>query len=318
MKRYKPNKQLFYLKSFAQLLIPRFVFTTRLSSRLKELDSREDKAYIKERVDYYNKLSEPFTLPPQATALKTLSRKTARTMYFLDSSRVARWFDGNLRWLTVFGDINYVADYPSVAKSRPLSEGNQNNVLLKLNRFRHFNFLKDPVSFEDKTDKAIFRADIGDPDKQNRVEFMNLYFGSEICDCGSIRNMQGLPDAWLTPKKPIGEMLKYKYILALEGNDVATNLKWVMSSNSIAVMPRPTCETWFMEGRLIPGYHYIEIRSDFSDLEEKMNYYTSRPDEAKKIISHAHEYCEQFKDAAREDLISLLVMKKYFRLSGQM
>ena len=38
----------------------------------------------------------------------------------------------------------------------------------------------------------------------------------------------------------IREHLDYKFIMALEGNDVASNLKWVMSSNSIAVMTRPT------------------------------------------------------------------------------
>ena len=47
--------------------------------------------------------------------------------------------------------------------------------------------------------------------------------------------------------------LNYKFILAIEGYDVATNLKWIMSSNSLAVMPRPTYATWFMEGTLIPG-----------------------------------------------------------------
>ena len=45
----------------------------------------------------------------------------------------------------------------------------------------------------------------------------------------------------MTPKKTIREHLDYKFIMALEGNDVASNLKWVMSSNSIAVMTRPTC-----------------------------------------------------------------------------
>ena len=70
--------------------------------------------------------------------------------------------------------------------------------------------------------------------------------------------------------------------MALEGNDVASNLKWVMSSNSIAVMPRPTCETWFMEGKLIPNYHYIEIKPDYSDLPEKLQYYIDHPEEAKK------------------------------------
>lgn len=317
MRRYKPNKQLFYLRNFSQQLIPKYFFISRLSSRLKELEQRLDKEYILERVDYYNKLSASFKLPEEAMTLNSLSLKNARTMYFLDTYRIARWFPGNRLWMTVFGDINYIVSSPSITKSRPVNIDNQNNVLLKLNRYRHFNFIKDTCSFESKKDEAVFRADIGDPEKQNRVEFMKLYFGSDVCDCGSIRNMEGLPVDWLKPKMPIGEQLKFKYVLALEGNDVATNLKWIMSSNSIAVMPRPTCETWFMEGKLIPDYHYIEIRSDFSDLEKKTQYYTLNRDKAKDIIKHAHQYCEQFRDDGREDLISLLVLKKYFELSGQ-
>ncbi len=111
--------------------------------------------------------------------------------------------------------------------------------------------------------------------------------------------------------------LKSKFIMSLEGNDVASNLKWVMSSNSIAVSPRLTCETWFMEGTLIPDYHYIEIKEDFSDLKEKLQYYIDNPGKANAIIQHAHEYIEQFKDCKREKLISLLVLDKYFRMTQQ-
>lgn len=69
-----------------------------------------------------------------------------------------------------------------------------------------------------------------------------------------------------------------------------------------------------MEGTLKPDYHYIEVKPDFSDLEEKMDYYTAHPDEAQAIINHAHEYVEQFKDKQREDIISLMVLDKYFSL----
>ena len=48
-----------------------------------------------------------------------------------------------------------------------------------------------------------------------------------------------------------------------------------MSSNSVAVMPRPKYESWFMEGRLQPGVHYIEIKDDYSDLEDKIQYYST-------------------------------------------
>ncbi|MBR3727278.1 MAG: lipopolysaccharide biosynthesis protein, partial [Prevotella sp.] len=121
---------------------------------------------------------------------------------------------------------------------------------------------------------------------------------------------------WQKGKLTIGEHLDYKFIMSLEGNDVASNLKWVMSSNSIAVTPRLTQETWFMEGTLKPNYHYIEVKDDFSDLEERLNYYIEHPDEAEAIIYHAHEYVELFRDRKREKLVSLLVLKKYFDITN--
>ena len=104
----------------------------------------------------------------------------------------------------------------------------------------------------------------------------------------------------------------------MEGNDVASNLKWVMSSNSLAVMTRPTCETWFMEGQLRPDYHYVEVKEDFSDFEDKLKYYIAHPEKAEEIIAHAHEYVSQFRDNKREELLQLMVMQRYFETSGQM
>ncbi|WP_289201193.1 glycosyltransferase, partial [Phocaeicola sartorii] len=60
-----------------------------------------------------------------------------------------------------------------------------------------------------------------------------------------------------------------------------------------------------------------EIKDDLSDLEEKLTYYISHPAEAEQIVRHAHEYVAQFLDAKRERLISLLVMDKYLRMTGQ-
>ena len=54
---------------------------------------------------------------------------------------------------------------------------------------------------------------------------------------------------WWGEKISIQAHLNCKFIMALEGNDVASNLKWVMSSNSIAVM-QAYCETWFRREHL--------------------------------------------------------------------
>ena len=129
-----------------------------------------------------------------------------------------------------------------------------------------------------------------------------------MVDAASTNCSEARPE-WQKGKMPIGEHPDYKFIMSLEGNDVASNLKWVMSSNSIAVTPRLTQETWFMKGTLKPDYHYIEVKDDFSDLESRPNYYIEHPDEAEAIIRHAHEYVDQFRDLEREKLISLLVLK---------
>ena len=72
-----------------------------------------------------------------------------------------------------------------------------------------------------------------------------------------------------------------------------------------------------MEGRLIPNYHYIEIADDYHDLIDRITYYEEQPDEAKAIVEHAHEWVKQFQDKKREDLISLMVLAKYFHQTGQ-
>jgi hypothetical protein len=72
-----------------------------------------------------------------------------------------------------------------------------------------------------------------------------------------------------------------------------------------------------MEGTLKPDVHYIEVKDDFSDAEEKISYYSKNETEALKIIENAHNHVEQFKDIKKEKLISLLVLDRYFSLSGQ-
>ncbi|MDE6135227.1 MAG: lipopolysaccharide biosynthesis protein, partial [Muribaculaceae bacterium] len=168
-------------------------------------------------------------------------------------------------------------------------------------------------TFTEKQDRVVFRGKVYS--KQQRVDFMNRFFGNPMFDAGDV-GRDARPE-WTREKLTIAEHLDFKFIMAIEGNDVASNLKWIMSSNSIAVMPRPTYETWFMEGTLIPDVHYIEVKPDFSDLVERVEYYMAHPDAAQKIIDNANRYAAQFTDKKREKLISLAVLDKYFRCTGQ-
>ena len=99
---------------------------------------------------------------------------------------------------------------------------------------------------------------------------------------------------------------------------MASNLKWVMSSGSIAVTNKPKYESWFMESQLIPDYHYICVKDDLSDLKDKLSYYIGHPELCKQIVRNANEYVAQFKDTQREFITALLVMEKYFRMTKQL
>lgn len=307
----KNSKLAYYLRGYASLLVPNGFWRIQRERLLSQIERREDKEYIRQRIDYYCQLEQSVSLSASSPTIGEQKIPKKQKVYFFDSREIVRYFDPHLRWELLPGDIVHVPDLPSIVKSRPLAGAVRNSTLLKMDKVRHFIFVKDDLSWEDKKPMAIFRGKVAG--KQSRMDFMHRYFGSSVCDCGDVSRQGTVPAEWQTGKKTIRDHLQYRYIMALEGNDVASNLKWVMSSNSIAVMPRPTCETWFMEGTLIPDYHYIEIKPDFSDLEQRLTFYNNHPEQARQIIDHAHTYVEQFKDKRREQLIALGVMDKYLR-----
>ncbi len=324
----KPIKFLNFLEKFLGLAIPDIYYRSRREKKLTKARFRPDYDYMLQRVSYYIRIRNSWKISGRDNLTRSRSwihytgavgnyrRKMFHTAYYFDQHDVTRWFPPHLRWNFCPGDVYFTPEVPTVVKSRLLAADNQNSVVLKLDKLRHFMYVHDTKPFREKKDCAIFRGKI----RQSRLRtlFLQKFFEHPMCDCGVVGKNEGCPDEWMTEKKTIREHLDYKFIIALEGNDVASNLKWVMSSNSLAVMTRPTCETWFMEGTLIPNYHYVEVKEDFSDFEEKLRYYINHPEKAEEIIRHAHEYVDQFRNDEREELLQLMVMERYFELSGQL
>ncbi len=311
--RHKNSKIFYYFKNYLRQCIPSVVPQKRLARKLSYIDS-VDEEYIWKRVNYYNRLEKIVALLPEVKPLSEFKLKNhKRKVYFFDLYEYSRYFPLNFKVQPLFGDVVHVPDIPSVTKSRPIYGDNANSVLLKMNKIRHFLFLRDKYSFEKKKNMLVGRSKA---QQEHRVRFLDMYFKHPMCNVGQVND--NMNPHYIVNRLTIEQHLQYKFILCIEGYDVASNLKWVMSSNSIAVMPKPKYETWFMEGTLIPDYHYILIKDDYSDLEERLNYYIEHADEALQIIRHAHEYVDQFRDKRQEDLISLLVLKKYFEKTGQM
>lgn len=311
--KHKNNKPLYYAMNHLRLLVPRRL-TQNMFGRILSNYSLSDREYIDSRVNYYNKLSYCTPLSADASTLEEIQLGRRMKVYFFDFMEIARFFPQNMRVHFMPGDIDYSPARPSIVKSRPIQGDNSNAILMKLDKIRHFLFIKDPIPFSDKSNKLIGRGKIK---KEHRIRFFQMYFDHPMCELGEVAPNSKF-EHWRRPRKTIAEHLDYKFILCLEGFDVASNLKWVMSSNSLAVMPKPKFETWFMEGLLLPNVHYVLIKDDYSDLEERLNYYIQHESEAQQIIDQAHAYIDQFRNKKRERLISLLVLKEYFKRTGQL
>jgi len=159
---------------------------------------------------------------------------------------------------------------------------------------------------------VVWRGDLNNP---IRTRFLQAVRDLPFCDAGS--HKPNAPAEYAKPFLSISQHQRYRYIVSLEGNDVATNLKWILNSKSLCLMPPPTYETWFAEKQIEAGIHYVPLAPDFSDLAEKMRYFEQHPAEAERIIAAANAYCRKFCNEQTEQAISLLVLYKYFVLSGQ-
>jgi hypothetical protein len=310
----------YYVGNFIGYTIPNSLYTKIFLYKLHSLTPQE-LTLLKQRADYYIRLDGNTPINENTVRIVgeykfPFKKKHRNSAYFFDLYESIRCFNPKLKFHSKFGDVYYETELPTLVKSRPITEGHTNSVLCKLDKFRHFHFLHDGTPFREKKNLIVFRNVVRK--QPHRTRFLELYATHPLCDAGQINNDTNTDHPeYVKPFLSLEEQLKYKFIACIQGHDVATNLKWVMSSNSLAVMPKPTLETWYMEGSLIGGYHYVEIKDDYSDLIEKMEYYIQHPEEAEAIISHAHEYIRQFSNSKLEQCIQYEVVKRYFEITNK-
>jgi hypothetical protein len=222
--------------------------------------------------------------------------------------------------LFYFGDSVTFKDIPCFIKAKTINNKDY-SVLLNLNTERHTGMLKDipklDIPFDNKKDIILWRGtDTAYNNNDMRNKIILNYQNSEnknidIKFTKIVRN-RDLSKYKIANKMSIKEMLQYKFLLSLEGNDVATNLKWILLSNSVVLMAKPTKCSWFMEDMLIPFIHYVPLNDDCSNIEEMYNWCMNNLDKCNKISQNATNYMNKFLDNDNEKHIINKVLKIYF------
>ena len=217
---------------------------------------------------------------------------------------------------------------PILCKSRPINDF-QGSTLLLLNSDNHWRPVKEAkkymnIPFASKIPKIVWRgmptgAGFGNnipPRTANRELLLKSYHDKyDFLDIGLTGLLSKTPEdiygKYLKDRKTIEELSHYKYLLCVEGHDVATGLKWNLMSSSVIMMAAPTIASWYMEDFLEPFVHYIPLKDDFSDIAEKFEWAESHPHVCENIILSANAFIKSFDDINKEINLNQSIIKWY-------
>ena len=90
----------------------------------------------------------------------------------------------------------------------------------------------------------------------------------------------------LKERVPITEQNKYKYLINVEGNSAAYRLGYMLGLESVILHVETKYKIW-LEEFLIPDQHYILIKSDLSNLGEKIKWCKMNDYKCKEIAQNA-------------------------------
>lgn len=230
------------------------------------------------------------------------------------------------------GDLRSDLPVPVLTKSRKISTSSR-CTLLPLNYQRHWGDVLSvddvDIPFSQKNDKLVWRGTTtgkfmpnGSPEPYSSRSYIYAASGrNQNVDIGFSDIVQ-IDESWpvislLKANRKgamtIGQQLQSKYLLSLEGNDVASGLKWMLYSNSVVIMPRPTCESWACESMLVPFVHFVPVAHDLSDLNEVYEWCTTHPRECEEIAANGRLFIQNFLDPAKESMICDAVVSEYLR-----
>lgn len=222
-------------------------------------------------------------------------------------------------------------------------------IIWKLKVERHFGKLGDvaalDIPYKKKKDLAVFRGRLSGlhkltseeqtdlPDREKclkipRCQVVLTHAKSRLVDAKLVGPTKGMstviegdyedPNSesvriFADGNMKLAEMLHYKMIIMMEGNDVSAGLKWALYSNSVVLIDSISYTSWAMEERLRPWIHYVPFDAD--TLEERVKWVLDNPIGAERIARNGALWIKDMlfhpQAAKDEDLIYREMMRRY-------
>ncbi len=211
-------------------------------------------------------------------------------------------------------------DLPAIVKVRYI-DNPKGGIIGLLEYGRHWG-LHDVKTYkglwQNKRSECIWRgAPTGEQDsgnspqnwKNTRMAF--CYKWRDKFDVGITLTWDRWDINYIKPSMTIHEMLNYKYIISIPGNDKDSGINWKLASNSVVLMTPPKIESWLMEGLLKPWVHYVPLADDYSDLDNIVEWCRDNDDKCQEIVRNANNFMRQFENFEVERKIFNMIKEHY-------
>jgi hypothetical protein len=184
-------------------------------------------------------------------------------------------------------------------------------------------YRKDIIDFKDKPNKLVWRGSTTGSDNINnnlRYKYIskNFQVHSDI-DIGFCKYLQNVyinnkelfDKYYKSPIKNDEQCKQYKFILNLEGNDVASSFPWALASNCCPLHNYPfNWESYLFGKGLKPYIHFVPVNNDGTDLLQQYEWCLQNLDKCEEIANNGKKYMEQYLD----NLLYEKVMKRFIQM----
>ncbi len=97
----------------------------------------------------------------------------------------------------------------------------------------------------------------------------------------------------LSKKMSLNDITNYKYVISIEGNVAQFRLSLELGYNSVILLVKSDYGVWF-QSMLKPWIHFVPVKSDLSDLMDKIHWCKTNNDKCKIIASNALEFYHKY------------------------
>jgi hypothetical protein len=178
-----------------------------------------------------------------------------------------------------------------------------------LNRFNEYRSIHEGLAFSKKKSEIVY----GSNPRGNKFVFANRrdvemspreYFYSDAVPKTNI-----VAPKWIKRS----EMVKYKYILDIDGNASTWDATaWKLNSGSVIMKANSCWNQWFFD-KFKAWEHYIPVKDDFSDLQEQHAWAESHQVECEQMVAACKKL---FQTIYRFSTISDYIVEKLYQINS--